>query len=57
MLTKTPVFISFDYDHDARLKDFLVGHGNNDDSPFFIEDWSIKEPTEGWKSDAKNRFT
>jgi hypothetical protein len=24
-INKIPVFISFDYDHDATLKDFLVG--------------------------------
>ena len=30
---KVPVFVSFDYDHDARLKDILVGQAKNDDSP------------------------
>jgi hypothetical protein len=40
--TKTPVFISFDYDHDVALKEFLVGQAKNEDSPFFIQDWSIK---------------
>jgi hypothetical protein len=53
---KTPVFISFDYDHDARLKDLLVGQAKNDDSPFFIEDWSIKKETKGWKAVAKRRI-
>jgi len=28
---KVPVFISFDYDHDATLKEFLVGQAKNDD--------------------------
>ncbi|HZT65159.1 MAG TPA: TIR domain-containing protein [Acidimicrobiales bacterium] len=54
--TRTPVFISFDYDHDARLKDLLVGQARNDDSPFFIEDWSIKKETKSWKADAKRRI-
>ena len=54
--TKTPVFISFDYDHDARLKDLLVGQAKNSDSPFFIEDWSIKEEMKGWKADAERRI-
>lgn len=54
--TKTPVFISFDYDHDARLKDLLVGQARNADSPFFIEDWSIKKETKNWKADAKRRI-
>lgn len=54
--TKTPVFVSFDYDHDARLKDLLVGQARNTGSPFFIEDWSIKKETKGWKEDAKRRI-
>jgi hypothetical protein len=54
--TKTPVFISFDYDDEARLKDLLVGQAKNDDSPFFIEDWSIKKETKGWKAVAKTRI-
>jgi len=54
--TKTPVFVSFDYDHDARLKDLLVGQAKNTASPFFIEDWSIKKETKGWKADAKKRI-
>lgn len=53
---KTPVFVSFDYDHDARLKDLLMGQAKNADSPFFIEDWSIKKETKGWKADAKKRI-
>ena len=53
---KIPVFISFDYDHDAVLKDFLVGQAKNDDSPFFIEDWSIKDPSADWKDKAKGRI-
>jgi hypothetical protein len=56
LLTKTPVFISFDYDHDAALKEFLVGQAKNDDSPFFIKDWSIKKETKRWKADAKKRI-
>lgn len=54
--TKIPVFISFDYDHDASLKEFLVGQAKNDDSPFFIEDWSIKDPSRDWKDKAKSRI-
>ena len=54
--TKTPVFISFDYDNDAALKDLLVGQAANSRSPFFIADWSIKKATNGWKIDAKRRI-
>lgn len=34
-------FISFDYDHDARLKDLLIGQSKLPDSPFEVHDWSI----------------
>lgn len=54
--TKTPVFISFDYDHDAALKGFLVGQAKNENSPFSIQDWSIKRETRRWKVDARKRI-
>ncbi len=54
--TKTPVFISFDYDHDAALKEFLVGQAKHDNSPFFIQDWSLQKETKRWKADAKKRI-
>ncbi|MHB1847246.1 MAG: TIR domain-containing protein [Deltaproteobacteria bacterium] len=53
---KTRVFISFDYDRDQDLKNLLVGQSRHKDSPFFIEDWSIKEETKGWKADARKRI-
>jgi MTH538 TIR-like domain (DUF1863) len=52
----TTVFISFDYDHDRDLKTLLVGQSRNTDSPFSIEDHSIKIATEGWKADAWERI-
>jgi hypothetical protein len=55
--SKIPVYVSFDYDHDAVLKEFLIGQAKNDDSPFFVEDWSIKDPSADWKDKAKNRIT
>jgi len=53
---KTPVFVSFDYDHDAGLKRLLIGQSKNAASPFFITDWSIKKASKGWKADAKQRI-
>ncbi|MFB6720036.1 hypothetical protein ACFCV3_07745 [Kribbella sp. NPDC056345] len=50
------VFISFDYDHDARLKDFLVGQSRLADSPFSIADWSIKVASQNWKIEARKRI-
>lgn len=57
MTNKKRVFISFDYDNDVALKDFLVGQAKKDDSPFTLADWSIKEHIDGnWKAKAKTRI-
>lgn len=55
-MAKTRVFISFDYDHDLDLKNLLVGQAKNDDSPFEIADWSIKDASPGWKAEARKRI-
>lgn len=52
----TRVFVSFDYDNDARLKDLLIGQAKNPDSPFEVQDWSVKTSSLGWRADAKNRI-
>ncbi|WP_433247694.1 TIR domain-containing protein [Actinomadura nitritigenes] len=52
----TRVFISFDYDNDAFLKEALVGQSRNTDSPFTIVDWSIKVASPGWKTEARQRI-
>ena len=51
------VFISFDYDHDARLKDGLVGQSRYPNSPFNVSDFSMKEaaPQSKWQAEAKKR--
>lgn len=49
-------FISYDYDHDARVKDLLVGQSKNPDSPFEIADWSIKTASPTWKTEARRRI-
>ncbi|MFJ8770248.1 TIR domain-containing protein [Streptomyces clavifer] len=50
------VFISFDYDYDKALKDFLIGQARHPDSPFEIHDWSIKEASPDWKAKARRRI-
>jgi hypothetical protein len=55
-VNKAKSFISFDYDNDKILKDFLVGQSKHEDSPFEISDWSIKEPSSDWKDKAKSRI-
>lgn len=56
-MSKKKVFISFDYDNDSALKEFLVGQAKLSDSPFELADWSIKEHIdENWKAKAKTRI-
>ena len=52
------VFISFDFDNDARLKDALVGQARYPNSPFSVADWSLKEEQKEreWKAKAKARI-
>ncbi|MFE3760825.1 TIR domain-containing protein [Streptomyces sp. NPDC059104] len=50
------VFVSFDYDYDKTLKDFLIGQAKNPDSPFAVHDWSIKEASPDWKIKARARI-
>lgn len=52
------VFVSFDFDNDLALKNLFVGQSKNPDSPFEIEDWSLKEEEEEeeWKAEARRRI-
>jgi hypothetical protein len=54
---KTRLFVSFDFDHDSRLKDLFVGQSRHPDTPFQLADWSIKQAVTGdWKSHARMRL-
>jgi hypothetical protein len=56
-MAKKRVFTSFDYDHDEDLRVMLVGQSKNEDSPFEMADWSVKEPmTEDWKTKVRARI-
>lgn len=57
-VAKAKVFIGFDYDNDRSLKDLLVGQAKNEDSPFEISDWSLKEaaPEKDWKEKAEEKI-
>lgn len=57
--TKPKVFISFDFDNDKTLKDFIVGQSKLSNSPFEISDWSMKEaaPQRDWEARAKARIS
>lgn len=52
---KKRVFVSFDFDHDRALKDFIVGQARLADSPFDIYDHSLKEaaPERDWVNKAR----
>ena len=52
-MAKTKVFISYDYDHDAQLKDTLIGQSKLPDSPFSINDMSLKQATSEWQQKAR----
>ena len=41
-MTKKKVFVSFDFDNDKVLKDFLIGQAKLEDSPFEVADHSLK---------------
>ncbi|MEP2717999.1 TIR domain-containing protein [Pseudophaeobacter sp.] len=49
---KKRVFVSFDFDHDKRLKDFIIGQSRMQDSPFEVIDNSLKEaaPERDWEA-------
>ena len=54
-MARKRVFVSFDFDNDKVLKDFIVGQARNPDTPFEIVDTSLKEavlmPT--WEEKAR----
>ncbi len=49
-MSQKRAFISFDFHNDLDLRDNLVGQAENPDSPFAIEDESLREPyTSVWR--------
>ena len=52
---KKRVFVSFDFDRDRALKDFIIGQARNPESPFEVIDTSLKEaaPMTTWQAKAK----
>lgn len=54
-MPKKPVFVSFDFDNDKVLKDFVIGQSRLDDSPFEVIDHSLKEaaPEKDWEEKAR----
>ena len=55
-MVKKRVFVSFDFDNDKILKDFVIGQSRLHDSPFQVIDTSLKEaaPMKTWEDKARN---
>jgi hypothetical protein len=56
---KTPIFVSFDFDNDRQLKDFIIQQARRMDSPFQVIDHSLKEaaPEQDWKTKASRAIS
>jgi hypothetical protein len=54
-MAKTKVFVSYDFDNDKILKDFIIGQAQLPDSPFEVSDHSLKEAAPEWDWEAKAR--
>jgi len=54
-VAKKKAFISFDFDNDKTLKEFVIGQARNPDSPFEVVDTSLKEaaPMKTWEDKAR----
>jgi hypothetical protein len=54
-MAKKRVFVSFDFDNDKVLKDFIIGQSRLPDSPFEVIDHSLKEaaPERDWLDEAR----
>ncbi len=58
-MAKKKVFVSFDFDNDKALKDFIIGQAKNPDSPFEVSDHSLKEaaPEKDWVEKARRAIS
>jgi len=58
-MAKTRVFVSFDFDNDKVLRDFIIGQAKNSDSPFEVTDHSLKEeaPEKDWAEKARRAIS
>lgn len=58
-MAKTRLFVSFDFDNDRTLRDFIIGQARNADSPFEVTDVSLKEgaPERDWEAKARGAIS
>jgi len=52
-MAKTKVFVSYDYMHDSNMKNNLISESKKPDSPFSINDVSLKETIPEWQQKAR----
>ncbi len=54
-MDRKSVFVSFDFDNDRVLKEFIIGQSKLPDSPFEVIDHSLKEaaPEKDWEEKAR----
>lgn len=54
-MAETKVFVSYDFDNDKMLYDFIIGQAKLPDSPFEVSDHSLKEaaPEKDWETKAR----
>lgn len=59
IVAKKRVFVSFDFDNDRTLKEFIIGQSKLEDSPFEVIDTSLKEaaPENTWLDKARVAIT
>ena len=57
-MAKKRVFVSFDYDNDKALKEFVIGQTKLPESPFSAVDVSLKEEQKEseWEAEAERRI-
>lgn len=57
-MPKKRVFVSFDFDNDKILKDFIIGQSKLQDSPFEVIDTSMKEAVQekDWLDRAETKI-
>ncbi len=58
-MAKTRLFVSFDFDNDRALRDFIIGQARLADSPFEVTDVSLKEaaPQPDWEAKARRAIS
>jgi hypothetical protein len=53
--SRTAIFVSFDFDNDRVLRDFIIGQARLRDSPFEVSDHSLKEAARESRWEARAR--